>query len=357
LDAVGYGTNMYPVESLPTTALVSQAGNRIVTIDYDKAINWATFPTSTINAWGAAYTAYKVDTTTPGLLPAVSHAVGNLFYCAPNGTATEAPTKTFENTTGDLGNVHYYFGFSVMFTTRGDISYSNDPTLMKNRDSDTLGWLTYRQVAPYSEIDARTVVQLDLQSLGTNFQYQGVLNSVNVINQRARYTIAESISGVNSSMDVFNTQYAWLPHNMKGYASESLVPIVTYNQIDSESTNQATIELGAKLAIGLDSAVVLPWDYSSSWTASYAIGLLNAAINPQGYDLAGTMHVYNVEFIYDLVIDVSLNGVPLADYMASYAQGTLDGLLKATEPQPVEIPWLMIALIVILVVVVLRRLG
>lgn len=356
LVSIGYGTNMYQIEDLPDTATIYLAGTRATTIDYDKEINWGTVARETLNILGGSYTAYKATPTSAGLLPTVTHAVGNLFFSTANGSTTTAPKPVFENTTEGIGNVHFYFGFSVMFTTRADVYVGTGSTLITNREVGELGWLTYRQVAPYSEIDAKSVVGLNLNSLTDTFDYQGVINTVNVVNQRARYTLSEDISGVSSSLDVFNAEYEWLPHNMQGYALESAIPVIKYNVIDTTKNKLATIELGAKLAIGMDSPVDLPWNLEDMYASDVALYMLNAALNPLGYDTAGSIHVYNVEYIYDLVIDVSLNGVPVADYMAEFAQGTSDAMMPADEQSDDEFPIFIVIAIAIIVIIVLRRL-
>jgi hypothetical protein len=342
--AVGYGDNRYDdYADFPAGANVLLSGSRAVTIDYDGIVD--------LDALSESDIPFRIDvsgpvpddlpTNTPGMYPMVTHAVGNFFYANELGNKVLAPIRIFENTSVDLGNVHYYFGFSVMFTTRGETKFGPSQGLAwYTPDTDDNDWVG-RQYAPVRPIDLTTVVGIRVQSLTDTFEFEGFINEVKVVNERARYTLSESISGVSSDLEIFNTLYDWEEDNIKG-AIVAEAHRIAYDIIDSEDEKLASITLGATLQLGCDSAV--------GWTLYWQN--IDEALNEIGYDYVGTINVYNVEYIYDVLVDISINGVPITDWMGSWAQGTEDGTLPA-DSQPYEEPWMLYIFIAVAAVLVL----
>lgn len=335
---VGYESNMYDnYADFPSSANILLAGSRAVTIDYDGAVNEEALLPITLGMSNP----YDLPTSTFGMYPMVTHAVGNFFYANELGDKVLAPIRTFENTTEDIGNVHYYFGFSVMFTTRGETQFG--PTTgvaWDTPDTNVNDWVG-KQYAPIKPIDLTTVVGIRVQSLTDTFEFEGFINEIKVVNERARYTLSEDISGIPSDLGVFNTLYDWEEDNIKGVVT-SKMPTIAYNIIDSEEEKLASIRLGATLQIGCDSAV--NWDF-----ASIAV---DNDLNEHNHELIDAITVYNVEYIYDVLVDISINGVPITDWMGSWAQGTEDGTLPA-DSQPYEEPWMLYILIAVAAVLVL----
>ena len=347
LVSIGHGGNIYDIGSLPSSADITLEGKRITTLDYDGVVDYESAEQRPM----MDYDPYMLPSDYSGMLPRVSHAVGNLFYTNEVGERSLAPIRTFENTTEDLGNVHYYFGFSVMFTTRAAVQYAGRDVLLYHRVDDEFDWLS-RQIVPLGKIDMTTTVGIHLQSLTETFQYNGTINEVSIVNERARYTLASSISGVSEDMDIFNRDYSWVEKYMIGSAVKSRTPTIDYGVIDSESEQLATITLGASLEVGVEAPLTLEqiWD-----PAVYDI--INSLLAPYDVEAAFQLQVYNVEYIFDVVIDASLNGVPITDFMADWAAGTQDVLLPADDTMP-ETPWelfIIIALVAIIALLIIKK--
>lgn len=348
LVSIGQGGYTYDIENLPSSADVMLAGKRIVTLDYDSVVDWESADTRDLGPYDNVC---DLTMDYPGMLPRVSHAVGNLFYTNEFGEKSAAPIRTFENTSMDLGNVHYYFGFSVMFTTRAEVQQAEWDVVLYNRVEGELDWMS-RQIVPLRMIDMTTTVGIHLQSLTETFQYNGTINEVKIINERARYTLASSISGVSEDMEIFNRDYDWVDLYMIGSAVESRTPTINYGIIDSESEELATITLGASLEVGVESPKTLEqiWDPT-------VLDTINTILHPYSVEAAFQLQVYNVEYIFDVMIDASLNGVPITDFMAEWAAGTQDVLLPAEDTMP-ETPWelfIIIALVAIIALMVIKK--
>lgn len=295
-------------------------GSRTITADFDGKIvdtyDWDTAPLYFGDTFGITYEA-------DGMVPTINYDVGRFKYF--NNLSQEISVATgfpifYENETAD---VHFYFGFSVGFSTAAYEVGTGEIARIFVPSSDTrYGWYT-QAIVECAEAEMMSTIALRFEPIISGAViYSGELNEVRVYRERAYY-VTQPPGEEYETIEDMNANFDWngVGYQISGYAESLGIPKITYNVIDSDTEKMATIELGAKLRPGVDPLVI------GNKVSEPDSGL-------DGWISVGAIDTYNVGYVYDLVIDVSINGIPLTDPDAEWLMGRFGINFPAVPPLP-----------------------
>ena len=165
-----------------------------------------------------------------------------------------------------------------------------------------------------------------------NLNYTGSVNSVSVVREYGYYVTQSASYAGEYDIETFNTDFLWLnkAHRVPGIAESLGAPVITYDIIDSTSEDMATIKVGAKLRPAID-----PW---SALQFEFVEGVYDGWIQTDG------ISIYNVGYIYDLIIDVSINDIPLISDTADTLLGRMGITINPLAAEPIWWEsWVLIA--------------
>lgn len=343
ISGVGYD-NRFFTDKVELEGMGATVSPRIVKIDFDGNPDdgHSSLQTVTYTLWSGVTATWPLYTHEDmGMMPKVDFSVGQLFLADASGNRVIDYPGVWEDVDSSTGKVHFYFGFSVAFTTRatfwqveaGTVSW----TILDLKDSDYLWMVDNGRIPDISEVSLSTTIDLRVTGIG-EFQYAGKVESVEVFGDpRARYTISPESSGVpDTNIDAFNLVYDWKEAYEVGMAEPRNPnnPVqVTYNIIDSESENMASITTGAKLRPGLDG--------NKRIQAGGGDPLIPGG--PLTFEV-GDITVYDVELIYNFLCDVTLNGIPLTA-KGDWLSGRIDEYFippKDPEPPGFDLFWILV---------------
>jgi hypothetical protein len=300
-------------------------GSRTITINYDgvpaEEFDWST----ATSYWGTKGIIY-VDA---GMKPKVNYDVGTFKYFNEiTEEIAEAVGNLVISTDGETADIHFYFGFSIGFSTAATVLNNGQDGFRIYVPSASSQYAYYSEsIVETGTVDMVSEVALRFSALSVseNITYTGHINAISVINQYSYYvTRPADYTGDDFSIDTMNAEYDW---NSRDYYSPGKavpigVPEVKYNQIDSDTEDMAIISAGVSLTPGVDPQV------QGEYPGVADIGSLVGYVGVVGID------VYNVGYIYDILVDVSLNDIPLVNPDASFLLGRLGLVLPQTEPLP-----------------------
>jgi len=333
LDAIKFGSTLYDDPTLlPEYAF--NIGARTVTADFDdkpaNVFDWNTAD----SYYGTKGITYADD----GMKPTVNYDVSRfVYYDNVSNVISESlgylDIDVVENTT----DIHYYFGFSVMFSTAAYSVNTGEDGFITFIPAPDIDYVWYTEgITESAEVQMTSTVAIRFEPIVEGYTYEGTLNSLQVVRERAYYVTNPPDSSYDT-IDDMNANYGWhtVAHHIEGYAESLGEPTILYDVINSDTEKMATIELGAKLRPAFDPVVYL--ETLSTVNPSY-----------DGYITVGAIDTYNVGFIYDIVVDVSINDIPLSDQTAIFALGRY-GINTPVVPQPE--PWYITPIVLILVLV------
>ena len=320
-------------EDLPEYSF--NVGSRTVTSDFDGKVEATHWDTAT-TLWGDKAITYADE----GTYPTVNYDLSRFkYYNNITEELDESQAFMVVDNINEEVDVHFFFGFSIAFSTAA-YSVPMPATdvyahrVFIPRPGVHYGWGTETYVES-NEVEMTSTVALRFEAFTGDFDYSGSVNDITVIGERAYYVTRPP--GVEyETIEEFNDGYEWKSpeHYVPGYAVASGTPQITYDVIDSASENMATIEASVKLRPALDPVVT-----------SEVVAL--EGLYP-GYVVVDGIDTFNVGFIYDIVVDVSINDIPLYDESAILAMGRYGVNL----PIPLPEPWYLSELALILIVIV-----
>lgn len=349
LSGVGFDSTMYTMDSPDIDDLASLLTARIVKVDFDGSAvdQHSTSSVETYTYFGGSRDYDVFDYNAAGMEPKVDFSVGQFFAVDSEGNPILDYGGEWENVTTTEGKLKFYFGFSVAFTTRAEIqTYAPaDHAIMYAPYAHDYYWHNYeKEFGDIDTIAARAIIDLNVKSL-TNFTYEGTVDSVTVLGTpTARYTIdAADAELIDTSIDSFNSVYDWKAEYTPGHAAPynpTNPVVVTYNVINTTTDNVAQIQVGAVLRPGAD---------CNTYTVGLAMttGLGGGPENVYTQDL----FIYNVELIYNFVVETSLNGIPITA-MGDWLSGRIDNGIIPPPPEPTfweQYWWLIVAIAVVCV--------
>lgn len=338
------GKEYHDVEDMPEYAF--NVGSRTITADFDGSpvddYDWVNAPLY----WRTSSISYAAE----GMKPKVNYDLSRFIYFNElTEEISEATGYVDISDDNETADIHFYFGFSVMFSTA---TYSmpngagRHQIFIPSADSDyafySEGLTESGEVLMKSEVAIRFA-----PTMNETFEYFGSVNDVRVYNTRAYYVQrSQDYVSDNYSIAYMNANYNWNSEEylIPGEAEGIGIPNITYNVINSTTENMATIEVGAKLKAGIDPQVAVGGVHSIP-EGGYS-----------GYLDVTTMDVYNVGFIYDLVVAVSINDIPLYDVTARFAGGRVGIIFPSTEPMLwFNATWILLLVAIAIIVVFGRK--
>ena len=333
-DSISFmGTLIDEPEELPEYSF--NVGSRTITADFDgKTLDTFDWETAT-DYWGSTGITYSEY----GMSPTINYDLSRFkYYSNVTEELDEAQSYLVLDNTDQTIDVHFYFGFSIAFSTAAySISLPSTGLAPKHvfiAGSDVnYGWRT-ESIVESREVEMTSVVALRFEALSGDFDYTGTLNQITVIGERAYY-VTQPPGTDYATIEEFNADYDWndKQYTVFGYAEPVGVPKITYGVINSETEKMATIEATAKLRPALDPMVT---SVSEIPLGSY-----------DGYVVVSGIDTYNVGFIYDIVVDVSINDIPVYDESAILALGRY-GINLPVPPPPL---WYLSPMVLIVVLV------
>jgi hypothetical protein len=262
-----------------------------------------------------------------GMQPTVDIAVGQMYLSNEDGVLVTQYWE-WEDVDAETGLLRFYFAFSVAFTTRAVQVPHSLPTWILELDTYEYYLRALTEGVPeLGEVDVKSNVQLRVGNEGLNYTYKGIVEDVVLLDTRVRYTYNPAEIGVtDESIDVFNSEYDWKEIFEYGSAkpmNEANPISVLHTVIDSESENMAEFSCGAILSAGVD----------ANKRDQFAPTILTGG--PETWDIQD-ISVYNVELIYDLVCEVTLNGIPLTA-KGALLTGRYDSVfIPPPDPEPLD---------------------
>jgi hypothetical protein len=317
-------------------------GSRIVSADFDG---------NAFDSWdGTTFTAVYGFTSfdiavfgenAEGSASEIRFSVGQLFYTDEEGNVVDEEYRNWKAHEDDLdiGDVYYYFGFSIMFTTRASTEprintggVVQEAQLYRDTDID-YPYLAVEELPEGRMVELEATVDLRISSL-TDVPYKGKVNDISLIETVSRYTTDYGLG--NDDLDYVNANLDWNSFPSKGVAqSASAMPITLINDvIDTETENVARVKANAKIKPGFD------WFDDGVW--AYAADQVHKAT---------ALQMYDVELMYHVVAEVVINDVPLTDWTAYFSAGTGDYSFRIDEPEAGFPLWLILVVIVVVVII------
>lgn len=332
-DKIKFGSNtIASPEELPDFSF--NVGSRTITMNYDglpqDEFDWDNAP--------IYWTTRTITYADAGMKPKVNYDLGRFIYFdrmnEEVATAIEDIKINYEEETADI---HFYFGFSIGFSTAATVAHNGQ------------GWRTYvpspycnyayytESLAETGTVELTSEVALRFEAIiAGDYEYKGVINSVTVLKEYGYYVTRPADYSGSYDIDIMNSDYDWNSevYYAPGKAESLGEPKVLYGQIDSTTADMAIITAGAKLTPGVDPRVE---------------GGLNAVPKEglSGWLTVSALDVYNVGFIYDLIIDVSINDIPLVDPGADYLAGRIGMVFSQKAPPVVPYSDLLIVLVIV----------
>jgi len=343
ISGVGYDNEFF-TDVATLELMADYVSPRIVKIDFDGNPDdgHSNLQTITYTLWSGVTATWPLYTHADmGMVPKVDFSVGQLFLADEFGERVLAYDGKWEDVDDSTGKVHFYFGFSAAFTTRAAFWQVEEQTvswtILDLKGSDYLWMVDNGRIPDISEVVLSTTIDLRVTGIG-DFQYAGRIENIEVFGDpRARYTISPESSGIpDTDIDAFNLAYDWKASYEVGMAEpRSLAnPVqMTYNIIDSESENMASITTGARLRPGIDG--------NKGIQAGDGDPLVPGG--PLTFEV-DDITVYDVELIYNFLCDVTLNGIPMTA-KGDWLSGRIDEYFippKDPEPFGFDLIWLLV---------------
>jgi len=344
ITGVGYDGNPLLTTDAEIEALGGFPSARIVKVDFDGNPDdgHPSLQTITYTLWSGVTATWPLYTHEDmGMIPKVDFAVGQAFLADEDGNRVTSFPGIWEDVDNSTGKVHFYFGFSVAFTTRATF-WQVEPThvswtILDLKGSDYLWMVDNGRIPDISEVSLSTTIDLRVTGIG-DFQYVGRIENIETFGDpRARYTISPESSGIpDTGIDAFNLAYDWKAAYEIGMAKPRNPdnPVqMTYNIIDSESENMASITTGARLRPGIDGNKGIQ---AGDGDALVPGGPLTFAVDD--------ITVYDVELIYNFLCDVTLNGIPMTA-KGGWLSGRIDEYFippKDPEPPGFDLFWILV---------------
>jgi len=307
-DAIKFGSNlMDEVEDLPDYQF--NVGSRTITINYDGVPQEEFIWEDADLYWNTPMIRYN----DVGMKPKVNYDLGTFKYF-DNMSVEVAEVVANIVYDGDTADIHFYFGFSIGFSTAAVPVSNGQETFRMYVPGAGMDYAYYSEALVESGIvEMTSAVALRFSPVVTDeYTYNGTVNSVTVLNQYGYYVTRPADYNGDLNITKMNADYGWdnREYYLPGNAEAVGVPEVLYNQIDSAGDEMAVITASARMNPAVDPVVQgVPFEYSE--------GEFDGWVNVIG------MTVYNVGYIYDLIVDVSINDIPLVNPGADYLAGRI----------------------------------
>jgi hypothetical protein len=313
-------------------------GARIVTADFDGSSydNWDGDILTVYNYFNSPGLDVELyNEQDMGAAPDIRFSVGQLFYTNELGEKVDEEYYNWVAHQDDvlMGDVHYYFGFSVMFTTRAetqprvsDIQYYMD-------DNSEYPYMKVDELPEGREVELESTVDLRIETL-TDSLYVGKVESITLLDTVSRYTSDYGLG--NDDLSYINNNLDWNSYPNQGVAqAASSTPIeLIYDVINTDTDNVARIKANARMKPGFD------------WFDNGRVYL------DDNVHEVSALQMYDVELMYHIVAEVTINNVPLMDWTGYFSAGTGDYSFRIDEPET-EFPFWIILLVVVIAFVIL----